>query len=142
MNKLPVTLTINRWYQPHVTHGEFILEDSISQGVMFKGYTLERPWLFNQADISCIKKGDYKAIKHNSPKHGWCIKLLNVEDRTEILIHIGNYLHNTLGCILVGEYITHSKKGPAVYKSKPTFDKLYSLLTDTFTVKIRGDMPS
>lgn len=65
--------------------------------------TLERPWLNNKPYISCIPEGKYEVKWHNSPSKGWCWKLLNVSDRTNILIHVGNMEDDTEGCILVGE---------------------------------------
>lgn len=68
----------------------------------FNCKTLELPWLNNQQYISCIPTGTYQGRKHNSPKFGETIHILNVPDRSEILIHKGNYNKDTLGCILLG----------------------------------------
>lgn len=67
--------------------------------------TLERPWLGNQRQISCIPPGTYfcdgAAV---SPKFGqrW-VSVQKVEARTHIGIHCGNLVTDSLGCILVGQ---------------------------------------
>lgn len=65
-------------------------------------YTLELPWLNNQRRISCIPKGEYTVVKRYSPKYKNHFHILEVENRDWILIHIGNYHTDTLGCILPG----------------------------------------
>lgn len=82
--------------------------------------TLERPDLGNQHDISCIPAGTYTAHRFKSPKRGYDVfKLLNVPDRTDIEIHIGNFESNTDGCILLGRVAS----GPAMIDdSKAAFD--------------------
>lgn len=64
--------------------------------------TCEDVWRDNQRSISCIPKGTYKVVLHNSPKHGRCYHILDVPGRSEILIHAGNTHRDTEGCILVG----------------------------------------
>lgn len=64
--------------------------------------TLELPWRDNQRNISCIPRGDYNVRKHYSPRFGYTFWLTNVPNRSEILIHQGNFNRQTQGCILVG----------------------------------------
>lgn len=64
--------------------------------------TLELPWKDNQHGISCIPAGQYHCIPHNSPAHPNCWQLINVPNRDDILIHVGDFLEDTLGCILAG----------------------------------------
>jgi hypothetical protein len=77
-------------------------------GVMFvdnRPYcmTLERPWLDNQRNISCIPSGIYKVVPHNGAKYKGVWRLENVPNRAGILIHAGNTMKDTDGCILVGD---------------------------------------
>lgn len=65
-------------------------------------YTLERPWLSNKQDISCIPPGFYKCIQYSSNKHPNVFQIMNVPDRTAILFHTANYLSDLKGCIGVG----------------------------------------
>lgn len=72
----------------------------VSPGLYFD--TLELPWRNNAPRVSCIPAGRYDLVKRNSPKYGDHFHVLNVPNRSYILIHHGNYNRDTLGCILVG----------------------------------------
>lgn len=65
--------------------------------------TLERPYLNNQRNISAIPAGLYRLTKHISPKFGRCFWVHDVPNRSSILIHAGNTVNDTRGCILVGQ---------------------------------------
>ena len=65
--------------------------------------TLELPWKNNGVGISCIPPGRYQTKMLWSVRFGRMMpRLLNVPDRSGILIHSGNNAENTEGCILVG----------------------------------------
>lgn len=64
--------------------------------------TLEDAWRDNERMVSCIPKGTYTIRRHTSPKFGKVFKVLDVPDRSEILIHAGNTHKDTHGCILLG----------------------------------------
>jgi len=71
-------------------------------------WTLELPWEQNRNRKSCIppepgENGVFKFERHESPRFGRCIWVKNVPGRSEILIHAGNYVSDTAGCILVGD---------------------------------------
>ena len=78
----------------------YLLENNNS--IINEWDTLELPWKDNQRRVSCIPKGIYKAKKHNSPRFGKSLWLQDVPNRSEILIHKGNYYTDILGCILIG----------------------------------------
>ncbi len=63
-------------------------------------HTMEPPYRNNSEYISCIPAGEYRLKMTNSPKYGPCYKLFDVEDRTNILIHKGNTVDDTKGCIM------------------------------------------
>lgn len=65
-------------------------------------YSIERPWLDNAANVSCIPEGTYQTGWRESPRFGetWIIK--DVPDRTFILIHPANYPKDVQGCIGLG----------------------------------------
>lgn len=68
-------------------------------------HTLEPPWKDNQNNISCIPEGEYKCSfleRSASGKYTQVYHVQNVPNRTGILIHNGNVVDHTLGCILVG----------------------------------------
>lgn len=69
---------------------------------------------------TAIPAGTYKVTLFNSPKHGLCPLLHNVEGFSMIEIHKGNTAKDSLGCILVGTaYSTNMVKN-----SKKAFDAL------------------
>lgn len=77
----------------------------------FLCFTLEEPWRDNQKGVSCIPAGTYQVIRHGWEddakthfKKVW--RLLGVPGRDAILIHAGNTLVDTEGCILVGRALT------------------------------------
>lgn len=79
-------------------------------GIIKEWDSLELPWLNNQRRISCIPEGEYIAIKHKSPKFGQSLWLQNVPNRSEILIHRGNFYRDILGCILIGTNLSDIDK--------------------------------
>ena len=70
--------------------------------ILLRVKTLELPWKDNQRRVSCIPALNYVAKQHTSPKFGWCLWLQGVPERSEILVHSGNYTSQILGCILPG----------------------------------------
>lgn len=90
-------------------------------------WTVELPWKENQKKISCIPAGEYKCVVRNSPKFGKVYWLQNVENRSYILIHAGNYAgdkskgfkSHVEGCILLGKKIGILDGQRAVLISKP-----------------------
>ena len=93
---------IRRTYKEKQTEGRLYVYNE-RNGVGYSCDTLELPWLDNQKRISCIPEGEYDVIKHVSPKFGECFWILDVPERSEILVHKGNYNRDTLGCVLVGK---------------------------------------
>ena len=74
---------------------------------------------------TAIPEGTYRIRLLHSPKFGRMMPcLLDVPHFTGILIHSGNYVGDTKGCILVGE---RGDCGALLY-SRPTFDRLYQTL--------------
>jgi len=65
-------------------------------------HTLELPWRFNAPNQSSIPVGSYTTIRGVSEKHGTCFFLSGVPSRVGILIHAGNTIKDTRGCVLVG----------------------------------------
>ena len=97
------TFIINRYKKEEKqTLGELIVKDEKGEEI-YSCKTLELSWKDNQRNISCIPKGEYFTVIHESPKFGKCFWLQNVPNRSEILIHRGNFYDDILGCILVGQ---------------------------------------
>lgn len=63
---------------------------------------LELPERNNQRSISRIPAGKYTCKLRYSQKYKWHFHLQDVEGRSLILIHFGNYYRDTRGCIIVG----------------------------------------
>lgn len=84
-------------FDDQATPGKFFRPDG-----SFLAFSLERPWLNNQRQISCIPAGRYRLKKRYSQKFGWHLWLQNVPDRSLILIHTANYVRQLQGCIAPG----------------------------------------
>lgn len=109
---------------------------------IFECNTLELPWKNNQRRVSRIPDGVYVANKHKSPKFGESIHIRDVENRSEILIHYGNYNRNTLGCVLVGEnFADIDGDGHLdVTNSRQTMKELYDIVPDDLVVEIKNSL--
>lgn len=69
--------------------------------------TLEKPWVDNETDNSCIPPGTYQVHWLYSPSHGCNLyHVQNVHDRTAIEIHSANVQTQLKGCIAPGASIT------------------------------------
>ena len=62
-------------------------------------YTIERPWLQNKVNVSCIPAGTYTIKPVKSPKFGNTYQVADVIGRTHILIHKANKPSELHGCI-------------------------------------------
>lgn len=63
--------------------------------------TLERNWQDNKHDVSCIPIGEYTCKRITSPRFGDTFEVTNVPNRTEVLLHKGNFMNDSHGCILL-----------------------------------------
>jgi hypothetical protein len=122
-----------RFHRQDRTTGLFTLLDD-DENQVFQCKTLELPDRENQRLISCIPKGEYIVIKAFSPKFGLCFRVTNVQNRDNILIHVGNFLKDTTGCILIGE--SFSSRWDLV-NSKVTLKKLLETAPDNFTMIVQ-----
>ena len=90
--------------------------------------TLELPWKDNRPNVSCIPSGEYLAKKTVRIRFGLTYEILQVPNRTDVLIHKGNFTSETLGCILLGESFedTLSKDGSKIATGVMSSGKAYS----------------
>lgn len=100
--------------------------------------TLELPWRDNQHDASCVPAGSYlcrRAMHHQKYE---VFRLQNVPGREAIDLHIGNSVHDTLGCPLLG-----TDYGPdhTVSHSRVAFENFMGRLkgVEEFTLRIVED---
>lgn len=95
---------IDRNYQVRQTLGNLYVVGT--GGLLVQVKSLELPYLDNQQHVSCIPPGEYNCVRIHSRKFGISYLLEDVPDRSEIMLHIGNYATgdkvDTSGCILVG----------------------------------------
>lgn len=106
--------------------------------LLLKLDTLELAWRDNQRRISCIPEGEYEVIEHVSPKFGNCFWIQDVPNRSEILIHRGNYHTDILGCVLVG-LDSRDINGDGykdVVSSRKAMGKLLDVLPSKFNIVI------
>ena len=127
------------------TFGTLYLPD----GTHFK--TLEPVWQYNAQGVSCIPAGDYFMARRNSPivartskgefTRGWEIK--PVPDRSLIMIHPGNWQHDSNGCLLVGRAHAVISGKPGVTASRAAFkDLMHRLATrEEWGIAIRWIQP-
>ncbi len=102
--------------------------------------SLEPKWENNDKKVSCIPNGTYKVVKRNSAKYGDHFHILDVPERSFILIHNGNYFHHSQGCILAGMGIKEINNDGQldVTESQTAMKLLNDLLPDEFEVEIKS----
>jgi len=85
--------------------------------------TVERKWINNQPNISCIPAGEYICKRINSPEFGDTFEVMNVPNRSHILLHKGNIMDDSHGCIIIGEQFESMKNKTAVLASWKGFSE-------------------
>jgi len=99
-------LVLKRIYLSTAVHGELTLNGK------HIAYTIELPWRENKKRMSCIPEGTYILRKRYSEKFKWHFVLLDVPNRSGILIHPANDAQKELqGCIAPVIKITGEGKG-------------------------------
>ncbi len=98
-------------------------------------YTLENPKRATDVD-SRIPAGVYTCKPYSSVKHPNVYEIMDVPNRTAILLHTGNRESETLGCILIGNKMA-TKPEPMIYESKKCFERFRTLIGhESFTLTI------
>ena len=101
-------------------------------------YTIEKPYLDNQKDISCVHAGTYDFLPRHSPTQGDTYYLSNPEldvtlddpaGRTFIQWDVANWEHQLLGCIAGGLSMGILDGKTAVMNSSGAKRKLMKLLS-------------
>ena len=123
-----MVLTLARSYLEHKTVG--VLS---GKGIEFK--TLERPWLSNKSNISCIPEGVY-VVKRDKAGRFQYYAVQEVSGRFAIEFHAGNFVEHSQGCILVGEGLNREQD---LINSNNAINKMVELIGDNdFILNIRA----
>ena len=113
-------LVLKRIYLATAVHGELILNGK------HIAYTIELPWRENKKRMSCIPEGTYILRKRYSEKFKWHFVLLDVPNRSCILIHPANDAEKELqGCIAPVSTLTAEGTGT---ESRKAMQKLTDVL--------------
>ena len=86
-------------------------------------HAIEPPERQNEVGRSCIPEGIYNVMVTNSPHFGYAYKVRHVPGRTDILIHPGNIVGDTDGCIILGDKVGYLSNHRAVINSSATLEK-------------------
>ncbi len=121
------------------TLSKFVAFDEYNCELM-QGYILELPDNDNKSNISRINEGEYECVKRHSEKYGNHFHVLNVFDRSYILIHHGNYHSDTRGCLLPGDRLVDIDGDGLkdVVNSRRTMRKLYDTMDEQFKIIIKN----
>jgi len=98
--------------------------------------SMELLWNNNQVQKSCIPEGNYTVKPRKSQKYGQHFIVENVENRSHILIHVGNTREHTLGCILVGKAKGKINNHRAILHSRVALNELIVRYPQGFKLKI------
>lgn len=113
-------LGLIRTYFPNGTNGTLYFNGKLIC------FTIELPWLHNEPKISCIPEGRYELQKRFSEHFGWHLHLMNVKNRSLILMHPANdALKELEGCIAPVSILTAEGKGR---ESKKALEKITQLV--------------
>ncbi|MCR8666193.1 DUF5675 family protein [Aestuariibaculum sp. M13] len=121
-------LVIHRTYFEEGTNGVLFINGS------FFGFTIELPWQDNTKNLSCIPEGIYEVKPRYSKRFKHHLQLIDVPNRSLILLHGGNDAKRDLrGCIAPVTQLTGLGKG---LQSQPLLQQLVSLCYQSHDLNI------
>lgn len=129
---------------PSTSHGT---PGMLSVAGKWFSHTLELPWRDNKPLISCVPPGVYRVDWLPSVAFGHAYRLAGVPGRIAILFHPGTVAGDTtlglrtdsLGCILLGDFLGTLNGQRAVLSSLPAINRLAALLDrQSFSLSIIG----
>lgn len=132
-------LEIVREYKKKYTPGK-IFYNGQETGIQTLELRAEVDGVPNVSGKCCILEGEYPIQYLESTASGktykglGCFWIQNVLNRSGILIHIGNYLNQIQGCILVGDRVL---AGGSISGSKKAFKKLKALIEEKNIQSVR-----
>lgn len=92
--------------------------------------TLEPKDMLNEQNISCIPAPQQYTCQKRMTKYGETFEAMNVPGRAGILFHSGNFLGDTLGCILLGQYTSKLRDERGVFNSGNTMKAFMEKMKD------------
>ena len=116
------------------------------------GVTIERPWLDNEPNVSCVPAGIYRLIPHDSPKFGKTYELENKEldvskcgrtKRTYCLFgHVGNTVEDVTGCVAFGWRVILGREHPFITDSRTSTQRVLEYIKENEVthVEIQRDL--
>ncbi len=111
-----------------------------AEGELF--HILERPWLHNESNKSCICTGTYRAEylpRSTSGKYRSVFWLREVPERSGILMHNGNIVDHSKGCLIIGKRRGVLAGKRAVLNSKTALHEFVELMQhQSFQIRIFG----
>lgn len=139
------------------TQGNLIVTKS--DNVVFTCDTLERAWLDNKPNESCIPSGIYTLSPYHSPNHGDVLTFIggsvspHQEDVTDpggpgaarwgCHVHAANYPLQLNGCLAPGGSKSDDHEGaPAVWNSRNALNELLEVITQPIICYVRWLTPT
>ena len=124
---------IRKEFYTTCTRGHLLVRDTVF-------YILELPWRDNLPNISCVPTGEYEVVYlpvSSSGKYKNVYLLRNVPGRGGVLIHNGNIVDHTHGCLLIGLSLTTMAGRLAIANSRTALFNFTNLLNQkNFTLQI------
>lgn len=120
-------------FQSFGIFGDFFLETGEHFCV-----TLEHSYLISGNWLPKIPAGTYTCKRRMSPHFGFEVfEVLDVPNCTYIEIHVGNFLQDSEGCVLVGEDVSQLPNGQqAITNSRKTFNDFMQLQNGNETFQL------
>lgn len=137
-----ITAYLLRDYHPDHTRGIFVAKDD-DGNIIHSCVVLELPWKDNLYQISCIPEGMYQVVRRYTTKFRWHYHILDVPNRTFILMHPGNHTRQILGCMLPGVEIKHldSDQIPDITDTRLTLNKMLKAFGNEFRLHVGSFEP-
>jgi len=97
--------------------------------ILFQCFTVERPWMQDANNISCVPRGCYPLVwEYSEHFHRNLWELKNVPGRSEVKIHPANRPEELKGCIALGRSLGHEPAGWYVAESISALEEFHYAL--------------
>lgn len=92
--------------------------------------TLEPPDLLNLRSKSSIPAQQYICKRYSSEKYPDTFQVMDVPDRNKVLLHAGNDIRDTEGCIILAQHFGKLQGNRAVLNSGMTLKNFMKLMSN------------